>query len=182
MVLQQASDEDIAALDAYTIRKINQFSSTGKDIDHYQLLHVKEKPLDIHLKYLDVLCFPTLFPSGRYGEYHTRPVKLAFSEYIKSRIMNADSRFRKSPEYLFYCLFQKEMRQLAESIYNVLDSTGKRHLTVKQFMEGIHSSDSNTEANLYTVLQSVRGTKQFWYRKNLMSWLWYGNLGHLHCF
>ena len=133
----------------------------GKDIDHYKLLHVKEKPLDNRLKYLDVLCFPTLFPSGRYGEFHPHPVNLTFSEYIKSRIINADS----SPEFLFYYLFQKEMRQLAEGIYNVLNSTGKRHLIVKQYMEGINSSDSNTEANLYTVLQSVRGTKQFWYQK-----------------
>ena len=167
-LIEKSSDEDIAALDAYTIRRMDQFSSTGKDIDHYKLLHVKEKPLDNRLKYLDVLCFPTLFPSGHYGEFHPRTVNLAFSEYIKSRVMNADSRFRKNPEFLFYYLFQKEMRQLAQGIYNVLNSTGKRHLTVKQFMEGVNSSDSNTEANLYTVLQSVRGTKQFWYQKKVM--------------
>jgi len=81
---------------------MDQFSNTGKDIDHYKLLHVKEKPLDNRLKYLDVLCFPTLFPSGRYGEFHPHTVNLAFSEYIKSRIMNADSRFHKRPEFIFF--------------------------------------------------------------------------------
>jgi len=46
-----------------------------------------------------------------------------------------------------------------------INLTGKKHLSVKQFMEGINSSDSNTEANLYTILQSIRGTEQFWYQK-----------------
>jgi len=36
---------------------------TGKDIDYC----VKEHPLDSHQQYLDCLCFPTLFPTGRYG-------------------------------------------------------------------------------------------------------------------
>ena len=36
---------------------------------------------------------------------------------------------------------------------------------MKQFVDGINGSDASIEANLCTVLQSVRGTKQFWYRQ-----------------
>ena len=79
-LIQKSSDENIAALDAYTIRQMDQFSNTGKDIDHYKLLHVKEKPLDNCLKYLDVLCFLTLFPSGRYGKFHPCTVNLTFND------------------------------------------------------------------------------------------------------
>ena len=43
---------------------------TGEDIDHYKLLSVHEQPLDNRQKYLDVLCFPTLFPTGMYGAHH----------------------------------------------------------------------------------------------------------------
>ena len=49
-------------------------------------------------------------------------VNLALSEYIESHIVNADSRLCKCREFLFYYLFQKEMHQLAQGIYNVLNS------------------------------------------------------------
>ena len=43
-------------------------------------------------------------------------------------------------------------------------------MSVKDFVEGINESDVSIEANLATVLQSVRGTKQFWFLKKVMSW------------
>ena len=161
-MLERASEDDVRGLQAYTIRKMDQYLPTGKDIDHYKLLSIQQ-PLDNRQKYLDVLCFPLLFPTGKYGEFHPRTVKLSFSEYLKSKLMNCDSRFRKSPEFVFYYLWQKELRELSSGIYNVLNSTSRRHQTVKQFVDGINGSDASIEANLCTVLQSVRGTKQFWY-------------------
>ena len=77
---------------------------TGKDIDHLKLLSIHEQPLDNRQKYLDVLCFPSLFPTGKYGEFHPHTVKLTFSEYLKLKLMNCDSRFRKNPEFVFYYL------------------------------------------------------------------------------
>ena len=164
-ILENASVDDINGLQAYTIRKMDRYMPTGRDIEHYKLLSVHEQPLDNRQKHLDVLCFPTLFPTGRYGEFHPRPVKLSFSEYLKTRLMNSDSRFRKSPEFVFYYLWQKELRELSSGIYNVLKSSSRRSHTVKQFVDGINSSDAGIEANLSTVLQSVRGTKQFWFRR-----------------
>ena len=64
-------------------------------------------------------------------------------------------------------MWQKELRELSSGIYNVLNSTSRRHQTVKQFVDGINGSDASIEANLCTVLQSVRGTKQFWYRQKV---------------
>ena len=160
-ILERASVDDINGLQAYTIRKMDQYMPTGRDIKHYKLLSVHEQPLDNRQRYLDALCFPTLFPTGRYGEFHPRPVKLTFSEYLKTRFMNSDSRFHKSPEFVFYYLWQKELRELSSGIYNVLKSSSRRSHTVKQFVDGINSSDAGIEANLSTVLQSVRGTKQF---------------------
>ena len=164
-ILERASVDDMDGLQAYTIRKMDQYMPTGRDIEHYKLLSVHEQPLDNRQKYLDALCFPTLFPTGRYGEFHPRSVKLTFSEYLKTRLMNSDSRFRKSPEFVFYYLWQKELRELSSGIYNVLKSSSRRSHTVKQFVDGINSSDAGIEANLSTVLQSVRGTKQFWFHQ-----------------
>ena len=66
-VLEKASEDDVRGLQAYTICKMDQYLPTGKDIDHYKLLSVHKQPLDNRQKYLDVLCFPSLFPTGRYG-------------------------------------------------------------------------------------------------------------------
>ena len=54
---------------------------------------------------------------------------------------------------------------MSAGIYNVLNSTSRRNLSVKQFGDAVNSSDAGMEANLSTVLQSVRGTKQFWFLK-----------------
>ena len=59
----------------------------------------------------------------------------------------------------------KELRELSARIYNVLNSTSRRNLCVKQFVDGINGADAGIEANLSTVLQLVRGTKQFWFLK-----------------
>ena len=90
---------------------------------------------------------------------------MTFSEYIQSRLMNNDSRFHNNPEFIIFYLWQKEMRELSAGIYNALNSTNKRHLSIKQFVDEVSSSDTMIEANLSTVLQSVRGTKQFWFLK-----------------
>ena len=95
---------------------------TSRNIEHYKLLSVHEQPLDNRQRYLNVLCFPILFPTGKYGEFHPHSVKLTFSEYIKSRLMNTDSRFCKNPEFVFYYLWQKKLRELSSGIYNVLKS------------------------------------------------------------
>ena len=128
------------------------------------------KPLDNRQKYLDVLCFPMLcfpmlFPTGMYEEFHPRDVKISFSEYLKSRLLNSNSRFRKNAEFVSYYLWNKELCELSAGIYNVLNSTSRRHLSVKQFVDAVNSSDAGMEANLSTVLQSVRGNKQFWFLK-----------------
>ena len=57
------------------------------------------------------------------------------------------------------------LRELSAGIYNVLNYTSRRHLSVKQFVDAVNSSDAGMEANLSAALQSVRGTEQFWFLK-----------------
>ena len=164
-LIEKATETDLAELEAYTIRRLDEKLPVGSDIEHYRMLKIHEPALDNRLKYLDVMCFPTLFPSGTFGEFHPRNVSISFSEYVKSRLLNMDARFRKSPDYVFYYLWQKEMRELSSGIYNVMKSTGRNGMSVKDFLAGVDSSDKQIEANLSTMLQSVRGTKQFWFLK-----------------
>ena len=75
------------------------------DIEQFKLLGIKEDPLDSGQQHLDVMCFPVLFPNGKFGKYYDkREEKISHSEYIKSRLLNKDSRFRKDPQYVFYLL------------------------------------------------------------------------------
>ena len=162
-MLEKATESDIAGFQAYTIRNLDNKLSTETDTEQYKVLNVKELPLDNRLKFLDVMCFPVLFPTGRFGKYHPREVKLSHSEYVKSRLINKDSRFRKDPQYVFYLLWQKELRELSAGVYNLLKSTRHAPMTVSTLLNRVDASDERLEANLSTMLQSVWGTKQYWF-------------------
>ena len=162
-MLEKASDNDIAGFQAFTIRNLDNKLSTDSDTEQYKVLSVKEDALDNRQQYLDVMCFPVLFPTGKFGEHHPREVKLSHSEYIKSRLLNRDSRFRKDPQYVFYLLWQKELRELSAGVYNLLKCTRSQPMSVSSLLNRVEASDEKLEANLCTMLQSVRGTKQYWF-------------------
>ena len=165
-MLERASKQDMAGFQSFTIRTLNARHSTTSDIDQYKLLNVKEYALDNRQKCLDVMCFPTLFPSGRFGEHYLHEVKITHSEYAKSRLLNKDSRFRKEAAYVFYLLWQKEMRELASGVYNLLKSTTQQRMPVGLFLDKVSASDPDVEANLSTMFQQNCGTKQYWFQKS----------------
>ena len=165
-MLKKASPDEVDAFQAYTIRNLDNKVSTSLDIEQYKLLHVAEEPVSNKQQHLDVMCFPVLFPNGKFGEFHPRKEKLSNSEYIKSRLYNKDSRFRKDPQYVFYLLWQKEMREISSGVYNLLKSSRKPSVSVGMLLEQVNSSDEYLEAHLCTMLQSVRGTKQYWFLRS----------------
>ena len=111
------------------------------------------------------MCFPVLFPTGQFGEHHPRQVKLSHSEYVKSRLLNKDSRYRKDPQYVFFLLWQKEMHEISAGVCNLLKSTRRRPMSVSALLHVVETRDEHLEANLCTMLQSVRGTKQYWFAR-----------------
>ena len=153
-MLEKASDNDISGLQCYTIRNLNNKLNTDSDIEEYKLLHVEEEPLDNRQKFLDVMCFPTLFPDGKFGKYHPRSVKISHSKYIKSRLFNKDPRFRKEPRYIFCLLWQKEMREISAGVYNLLKSSKSHSMTVGNLLDKVGANDEHLESS---------GTKQYWY-------------------
>ena len=124
---------------------------------------MQENALSNKLKHLDMLCFPTLFPSGNFGESHHRSVSISASDFAKSCLLNKDSRFRKDCQYVFFLLWQKEMRELAAGVYNLMKGTHQHAMPVGEFMDRVSNSEQDVEANLSTVFQSVRDSKQYWY-------------------
>ena len=55
------------------------------------------------------------------------------------------------------------MRELSAGVYNLLKSTRSQPMSVSTFLNKVEASDNGLEANLCTMLQSVRGTKQYWF-------------------
>ena len=111
-LLEKASDNNIAGLQYYTVREMTDKLSTEQDIDQYKLLSVEESPLDCRQEHIDTLCFPVLFPDGKFEKKYHREFNLMHSEFEKSRLFNKDSRFRKHMQYILYILKQKEAREL----------------------------------------------------------------------
>ena len=162
-MLVKASEEDVSSFQSYTIGSLNVKQSTVCDIEQYKLLSVKEDALDNRQKFLDVMCFTHPFPSGRFGEFHPRELKISSSEYAKSRLLNKDSRFRKDPQYVFFLLWQKELWELSAGVYNLMKRTEHQRMSVQLFLDKVSHADESVEANVSTIFQSIRGTKQYWF-------------------
>ena len=67
-MLKKASTDEVDAFQAYTIRNLDNKVSTSSGIEQYKLRHVTEKPVSNKQQHLDVMCFPVLFPNGKFGE------------------------------------------------------------------------------------------------------------------
>ena len=50
-------------------------------------------------------------------------------------------------------------------MYNVLQSNVGNPRSVHELLHNVNVSDERLEANLCTMLQSVRGTSQYWYKR-----------------
>lgn len=93
-ISSQILDPEESQYKQYTIyflhdKRINELST-----NKYQMLKINDKPLDNHIKTLDLQCFPDLYPYGKNGQREKRKVRLTDYEYIKSRLESADPRFR----------------------------------------------------------------------------------------
>ena len=72
---------------SYTIRDMDTRQPITPDVKNYKMNRIQEHPLDSRQKHLDVLCFPNLFPTGEFGQFHSRQKNLDPREYIKSRLL-----------------------------------------------------------------------------------------------
>ena len=92
------------------------------------MLNVEEDRLNNRQKFLNVMYFPTLFPNGKYHPCEHQ---------VKSCLYNKDSRFRKEPRYIFYLLWQKEMRGLSAGVYKVMKSSKTKPMSVGNLVMSI---------------------------------------------
>ena len=68
--MDKASESDISGFQAFTVRNLDNKLSTDTDIEQYKLLNVREDPISNRQEHLDVMCFATLFLTGKFGKNH----------------------------------------------------------------------------------------------------------------
>ena len=55
------------------------------------------------------------------------------------------------------------MWELSAGVYNLLKTTRQQPMSVSKLLDRVEASDEHIEANLCTMLQSVRCTKRYWF-------------------
>ena len=154
---------NLAEFQSYTLRDMDTQVPVSSDVDSYKLNCVQEHPLDNRQEHLDILCFPSLFPTGEFGQFHSREKYLTPSEYVKSRLLSKNLRYRKDEQFVFYLYHQMRNRALCSGIYNLLKVSTASPMTVHILINQVDRSDEELEANLSTIFQNIRGTKQYWF-------------------
>jgi len=91
---------------------------------------------------LDLMTYPELLPTGVNGMKDAmREVKIGTSDYIKSRLLNKDPKFRLNINYLFHCFQTQEVSNICHSVGHLLHSVTGRNLTAKEFHDRLVAKD-----------------------------------------
>lgn len=75
--------------------------------------------------------FPCLFPSGHNSWNESRDIKITLSRYFHNRLMNADNRFAKDSNYIFFSQYMSELNQVIEKTQISVRKSFKKHQVVK---------------------------------------------------
>ncbi|XP_074521382.1 uncharacterized protein LOC141787083 [Halichoeres trimaculatus] len=109
--------------------------------------------------------FPTLFPEGNNTYHESRQYKLSLSRYFNNRILNADGRFGKNVEYIFYAQYMSELEQVVSSV-SIAMRKGKGGHTTFKVNDLLHDEGSLKKLldfdDGYRFLKPIRGTPAFW--------------------
>ena len=112
--------------------------------------------------------FPVLFPSGRNTFDEKRSLQLSLCRYFNTRLMNADNRFARDTNYIFYSQYLSELKQVIDKTQISLrkSSTSSKDNTDKVTSESLKTASDlkllirNDEALRF--LQPIRGTPSYW--------------------
>lgn len=111
--------------------------------------------------------FPWHFPSGKFSFDETREKRLTLARYFNNRLMNADDRFAKDTNYIFFSQYISELNQVIEKTQISIRKT----VTKFQKEDKINSDMIRNPEILSRLLkndeairfmQPIRGTPAYW--------------------
>ena len=115
--------------------------------------------------YLEEKLFPALFPFGLGGFLSSqmlRQTNLGFSNYVKSRILSADSKFRNDASYVFFLLLVKEMCEMRRSEQTYFRKATKIPNLTARGVQDISKEYLIRFNSAYTTFKSCRGTSMYY--------------------
>jgi len=128
----------------------------------YQLNKVSGQSMNIFDSDLDVKAFPELFPTGENGIRDSmRELKIATTDFIRSRLLNRNPKFRLNINYLFHCFQVQEVSNMCHSIGHMLRSVTGNKLSAKEFHERLQNKDGEINSNMFSLMANMRGSKEY---------------------
>ncbi|XP_061167749.1 uncharacterized protein LOC133176667 [Saccostrea echinata] len=112
-------------------------------------------------------CFPYHFPSGKFSWNDERTTRITLSRYFNNRLMNADDRFAKDSNYIFFSQYMSELNQVIEKTQILIRKSftkigNEKFVTsnIVQDPEVLSKLLKNDEALRF--MQPIRGTPAYW--------------------
>ncbi|XP_061191659.1 uncharacterized protein LOC133199853 [Saccostrea echinata] len=115
----------------------------------------------------EVKTFPYLYPSGKYSWNESRDVRITLSRYFNNRLMNADNRFAKDTNYIFFCQYLSELNQVIEKTQisirkSVSKLDGGIQVTTEMLQNPIVLAKLLKTDEAMRFMQPIRGTPAYW--------------------
>ena len=125
--------------------------------------------------FLEEKAFPELFPFG-VGGYLSMTIddseqKMGFAQYIKHRVISADSKYRRNSAYIFFLLLVKELIQLKRCKQTYLRQATTIPNLKKESITNVKKKDLSRYYISYQVFKTMRGTSMYYEeaKKNVMA-------------
>jgi len=120
---------------------------------------IQDNPENIFADDLDVKAYPELFPTGENGKRDiSRAVKISTSDFLKSGLLNKNTKFRLNINYLFHTFQVQEISNMCHSIGHILRTVSGSEMTAQSLLDRLKSRDGEVNGKLFAMMANMRGT------------------------
>ena len=118
-------------------------------------------------KGIETKCFPCLFPTGENLSGDERDVRLTLSRFLLNKILNADPRYSRDTDFIFFAQYLTELQQVISNVSIALRKTPEKGFDGKKItLKSIKDKDSLKEIfksdEGYKFLKPIQGTPAYW--------------------
>ena len=111
--------------------------------------------------------FPYLFPSGQNTWNENRDIRITLCRYFHNRLMNADNRFARDSNYIFFSQYMSELNQVIEKTQisvrkSFAKTTTGKTVTPEMLQDPILLSKMINKDEAIRFMQPIRGTPAYW--------------------
>lgn len=116
--------------------------------------------------FCEELSHPYLFPTGKFGYRHKRPVKLTPSKYFNQRLLNYTQRFSSDSDYIFFALSSMQLINLNSCINIAMKKVAGAQLTAGNLSSDFENKMQTfiAEDKSFRFMAPMKGTPAYWKR------------------